>query len=54
MFSILKLMKVSHEITYAISSTQLNFPWYGKNKPSNQSKADKLTQWTKTCLKSKR
>ena len=54
MFSILKLMKVSYEITYAISSTQLNFPWYGKNKPPNQCKADKLTQLDKNMFKIKK
>ena len=42
-FLILKLMKVSHETTNAISSMQQNFPWYGKIvKRSTQSKADKL------------
>ena len=30
MFLILKLMKVSHELTYAISMLQQNFPWFRK------------------------
>ena len=52
MFSILKLMKASHEITYAICSMQQNLLWYGKIlKCSAQSKADKLSRLTKTILK---